>query len=132
MATARATATTTTTLVRARAPRPTRPPRRAPSREGTFAAQSAKVQPGGVASYRMSKAAQNMATRVFAAELRARGYVIIALSPGWVATDMGSSGGRTAPLTPRKSIEGMLDVLERLEPEHTGGFFNYDSTVLPW
>ena len=100
--------------------------------ENTFAAQSAKVRPGGVASYRMSKAAQNMATRVFAAELREQGFVVVALSPGWVATDMGSSGGRTAPLTPRQSIAGMLDVISRLQPSHTGLFLKYDATALPF
>ena len=90
------------------------------------------MRPGGVASYRMSKAAQNMATRVFAAELRERGFVVVALSPGWVATDMGSSGGRTAPLTPRTSIAGMLDVISRLQPSHTGLFLRYDATALPF
>ena len=54
------------------------------------------------------------------------------MSPGWVATDMGSSGGRVAPLTPRESIAGMLDVVARLQPAHTGLFLKYDGSTLPF
>ena len=57
-----------------------------------------------MACYRISRAAANMATRCFAGELGPQGYVFIAMSPGWVATDMGSAGGRTAPLTPHVSM----------------------------
>lgn len=79
--------------------------------EGVFTAQSAKVRAGGVASYRISKAASNMATRVFAAELADNDFTVVALSPGWVQTDMGSSGGRSAPLTAHQSVSKMLDIL---------------------
>ena len=98
----------------------------------TFTAQSAKVKPGGVCSYRISKAASNMASRVFAAELRDKGYTVIALSPGWVQTDMGSSGGRTPPLTPRASIGGMLAVIANIDKKDTGKFFLYDGSDVPW
>ena len=98
----------------------------------TFTAQSAKVKPGGVCSYRISKAASNMASRVFAAELGEKGYTVIALSPGWVQTDMGSSGGRAPPLTPQTSIGGMLTVIASLNKSDTGKFFLYDGSNLPW
>src|SRR5688572_6367030 len=49
---------------------------------------------GRAYAYRLSKAAQNMATKCFAIELAADGVVCIALHPGWVQTDM---GGRSAP-----------------------------------
>ena len=61
-----------------------------------------------------------MATRVFAAELREQGFVVVALSPGWVATDMGSRGGRTAPLAPRQGVAGMLECV-RSKLRHSQG-----------
>ena len=99
---------------------------------GTFTAQSAKVKPGGVCSYRISKAASNMASRVFAAELREEETIVIALSPGWVETDMGSGGGRTAPLKPLESIGGMLQVISGLTIADTGKYLKYNGQELPW
>lgn len=65
-------------------------------------------------SYRISKAAGNMATRVFAAELKEEGTIVIAMSPGWVETDMGSSGGRTAPLK-MKVVANKVPLNHRLQ-----------------
>lgn len=100
--------------------------------EGTFVAQSATVQAGGVSSYRISKAGVNMAGRIFAAELADEGFTVVALSPGWVATDMGSSGGRTAPLTPEQSISDCLNVIATLTREDNGKFIRHDGINLPW
>ena len=99
---------------------------------GTFTAQSTKVKPGGVCAYRISKAAGNMASRVFAAELKSEGAIVIAMSPGWVETDMGSSGGRSPPLKSHQSIGGMLNVINGLTLEDTGKFYKYDGSELPW
>ena len=98
----------------------------------TFSAQSAKVVAGGVCSYRISKAALNMAVRVFAAELAAEGFLFVALSPGWVATDMGSAGGRSAPLTPAESVASCLDVVQGLARSDNGAFLGYAGKSLPW
>jgi NAD(P)-dependent dehydrogenase (short-subunit alcohol dehydrogenase family) len=87
---------------------------------------------GGVASYRMSRAANNMATRTFAGELKPEGFLCVALSPGWVQTDMGSSGARAPPLTIETSVTGMLDVVASLTVEDTGTFRQYDGATLPW
>ena len=87
---------------------------------------------GGVASYRISRAASNMAMRCFAGELAQEKFTIIAMSPGWVQTDMGSSGGRSAPLTPPESIRGILGVLAGVGPEESGSFRQYDGAELPW
>ena len=54
------------------------------------------------------------------------------MSPGHVATDMGSAGGRKAPLTPVESIGGMLKVLAELEPASNGKFLQHDGAELPW
>ena len=53
---------------------------------------------GGVSCYRITRAANNMAIRTFAGELAQENFICIAMSPGHVNTDMGSSGGRTPPL----------------------------------
>jgi len=87
---------------------------------------------GGVSSYRMSKAANNMATRCFSGELRDEGYVFVALSPGHVDTDMGSKGGRTPPLSVQQSIEKMVEVIANLSPADNGKFLNFDGAELPW
>lgn len=80
-------------------------------------------------SYRASKAALNMLTRCMAFDLEARGVLAIAISPGWVQTDMGGAG---ATLTPEESVEGMLHVLEDLSLEDRGTFVTWDGRTLPW
>lgn len=71
--------------------------------------------------YRASKAALNMA--VASAQNDYPQAILVALSPGWVQTDM---GGAEAPLTVQQSVAGMRSTLERLEPRDRGAFFNYD------
>merc|ERR1719235_2006900 len=75
---------------------------------------------GGVSSYRMSRAANNMAMRCFGGELRDQGYIFVSMSPGHVATDMGSAGGRKAPLTVEESVSGILDVVRTLAADRNG------------
>ena len=50
--------------------------------------------------YRTSKAAVNMAVRCVSTALESQGVTCVAVSPGWVQTDM---GGGNADLTPRKA-----------------------------
>jgi len=87
---------------------------------------------GGVASYRIARAASNMAMRTFAGELRDQGFTFVSMSPGHVATDMGSAGGRKPPLTVDQSVNGMLNVIANLTPEDNGTFRQYDGATLPW
>lgn len=84
---------------------------------------------GGMAGYRMSKAALNMQTRVEAGDLRGEGFIFVAMSPGWVRTDM---GGPNATLSPAESVRGMLAILAGLTAADSGRFFNYDGQELPW
>jgi NAD(P)-dependent dehydrogenase (short-subunit alcohol dehydrogenase family) len=83
----------------------------------------------GNIAYGMSKAALNMATRHLAAELRGHGVVVISMSPGWVATDM---GGPSASLEPAESVHGMLNVLDALTPAQSGSFLDHTGATLPW
>jgi NAD(P)-dependent dehydrogenase (short-subunit alcohol dehydrogenase family) len=79
--------------------------------------------------YRESKAALNMFMRTIAAELKGEGFIAIAMSPGWVQTDM---GGPNAELTPDQSITGMRKVIDNLKPDDSGKFWNHDGEQLPW
>lgn len=74
-------------------------------------------------TYRVSKAALNMA--VAAAQHDYPGAILVALSPGWVQTDMGGAG---APLTAHDSVAAMRKTLAALTPKHKGAFLNYDGS----
>jgi NAD(P)-dependent dehydrogenase (short-subunit alcohol dehydrogenase family) len=84
---------------------------------------------GGSAGYRASKAALNMLTKVQAAELAEERFVFIAMSPGWVRTDM---GGPQANLSPEESVRGMLATLAPLTAKDSGRYLGYDGSELPW
>jgi NAD(P)-dependent dehydrogenase (short-subunit alcohol dehydrogenase family) len=84
---------------------------------------------GGELPYITSKAALNMLASAMARELRPRGVIVIALSPGWVKTDM---GGPFAPLEPATSIANLRKLLAGLTPEHSGRFLAYDGSQIPW
>ena len=80
-------------------------------------------------AYGMSKAALNMLTLRLAAELAGQGTIVVSMSPGWVATDM---GGPSAPLEPPESVKGMLNVLDALTPAQSGSFLDHAGAVMPW
>ena len=64
-----------------------------------------------------------------AATLGARGIIVVALSPGWVRTDM---GGEQAPLTPEKSVRGLRNVIAGLGKGDSGKFLYHDGSTIPW
>ncbi len=94
------------------------------SRLGSIAETSGMTLP-----YSTSKAALNLLARGLAASLAPRGVTVVALSPGWVKTDM---GGRSAPLTPQASVQGLRNVIARLRREDSGKFLSYDGSAIPW
>jgi NAD(P)-dependent dehydrogenase (short-subunit alcohol dehydrogenase family) len=80
-------------------------------------------------SYSISKAALNMATRLLAIALRERGIVIVALSPGWVRTEMGGAG---APLKPEAAITSILRVIDHLAASDSGRFLTQNGETIAW
>lgn len=72
-------------------------------------------------SYRVSKAALNAATRVFADELRGTGVLVNCLNPGWVRTRMGGAGA-TRSLAEGADTAVWLAMLPDGDTT-TGGFF---------
>ncbi|KAM6057618.1 C-signal-like [Chlamydotis macqueenii] len=85
-----------------------------------------------VVSYRCSKAALNMLTKCQSLGYREHGILCVALHPGWVQTDMGTSAGPTAPVTVDTSVRGMLKVLASLSEKDTGTFLDWEGKVVPW
>jgi len=79
--------------------------------------------------YSASKAALNMYTHGLAMTLQSDGIIAVVVNPGWVKTDM---GGRGAAISAQESVEGILQVVERLTLQETGKFLNWDGGEEPW
>jgi len=113
-------------------------------REGksVFATLSAKVgsigdnRLGGWYSYRASKAALNQLVHTAAIELRRRHplALCVAIHPGTVDTGLSSPFAKSGldVRTPDEAARRLMAVLDALQQEDSGGFFNHDGTVLPW
>jgi len=82
---------------------------------------------GGTPAYSVSKVALNGLTRMLAAELAGAKILVNSVCPGWVATDMGGSGGR--PVEDGAASVVWAATLPDGGP--TGGFFR-DGKPLPW
>ncbi len=80
-------------------------------------------------AYCASKAALNIATRALAVDLAPRGIIALAMTPGWVRTDMGGAG---AALSVEESVRGQLGVIDRLTPRDAGRFVDQDGVDQPW
>ncbi len=81
----------------------------------------------GTPAYSTSKAALNALTIVLAQELRKEEILVNAVCPGWVATDMGGSGGRSVEL----GAKSVLWAANIPSGGPTGGFFR-DGRGIDW
>ena len=81
----------------------------------------------GPPAYQVTKAALNALTRTLAGELRGTSILVNAVCPGWVATDMGGTGGRPVA----DGANGILWAATLPDNGPTGGFFR-DGKPLPW
>jgi NAD(P)-dependent dehydrogenase (short-subunit alcohol dehydrogenase family) len=112
--------------------------------KSVFAALSARVGSiednhiGGWHGYRASKAALNQMIRTLAIETRRTRpeAIIVALHPGTVATGLSAPfQGNVTPerlFTPDRAATHLLDVVDRLTPEDSGGFFAWDGQRIPF
>ncbi|XP_029031301.1 C-factor [Betta splendens] len=93
---------------------------------------------GGWYSYRMSKAALNMATKNLSIELgRHRPKVVcVSLHPGTVNTDLSRPYHRNVPkdklFSTQHSVNCLMSIIDTLNVEKTGKAYSWDGTVLPW
>jgi NAD(P)-dependent dehydrogenase (short-subunit alcohol dehydrogenase family) len=84
---------------------------------------------GGRYGYRMSKAALNAAGVSLAFDLRPRGVAVALLHPGYVPTDMTDHHGTTPP---EDSVRGLFRVMDDLNLDNSGSFWNFRGQILPW
>jgi NAD(P)-dependent dehydrogenase (short-subunit alcohol dehydrogenase family) len=82
----------------------------------------------GTPAYRMSKAALNTLTRMFATATEGSGILVNSLCPGWVRTDM---GGPHASRGVEKGAETAVWLATLPDDGPTGGFFR-DKTAIAW
>jgi NAD(P)-dependent dehydrogenase (short-subunit alcohol dehydrogenase family) len=82
---------------------------------------------GGTPAYNLSKVGLNALTRMLAKELKSSRILVNAVCPGWVATDMGGSGGRPV----EDGAAGIVWAASLPDTGPTGGFFR-DGKPLSW
>ena len=82
---------------------------------------------GGHYGYRMSKAAMNMFNKSLAVDFPK--LIAVCFHPGWVQTEM---GGKAAPTSVGESVSGLGELIDKLEPKHSGRFFDFNGEELPW
>lgn len=108
---------------------------------GAMAVLSAKVgsigdnRLGGWYAYRASKTALNMLVKTAAIELaRSRPQArLFSLHPGTVLSPLSQPfRGAAAGRPPRVAAAELLNLIDRLDPADSGGFFAYDGEPLPW
>lgn len=80
-------------------------------------------------AYRTSKAGINMAARGLAVDLALEKFIVVALAPGWVKTDM---GGPNAPWELADSITRQRQVIASLTLAQSGQFLNLEGQQVPW
>lgn len=110
--------------------------------KSVFATLSARVgsigdnRLGGWYGYRASKAALNQLVRTAAVELARRSpeALCLALHPGTVATSLSSPFAAVGleVQSPTSSARHLLDVVDRLTKEGSGGFFDWRGEPVPW
>jgi len=84
---------------------------------------------GGSYPYRISKASLNMLGRTLSRDYADSGMKFLLLHPGWVKTRM---GGEDAKITKEASVSGMRSVIDELDREMSGEFYNYEGEQKPW
>ena len=83
---------------------------------------------GGNYGYRASKAAVNMVGTNLMHELRPRNIAVGLLHPGLVATDMTGGSG----VDPADAARGLIERIDELTLENSGGFWHAEGYTLPW
>ncbi|KAI9010841.1 NAD(P)-binding protein [Phycomyces nitens] len=80
-------------------------------------------------AYRVSKAGLNMLTKLFSIQLRHEGFVVLAVHPGWVKTDM---GGQDASISIDQSVNGIANVAANITSKDNGTYVSNEGKIIPW
>jgi NAD(P)-dependent dehydrogenase (short-subunit alcohol dehydrogenase family) len=101
-----------------------------PARVINVSSQLGSVQnmTDGWASYGISKAALNAATRKLAQALKGRGISVNAASPGWVKTEMGTD---SAPLSVEHGAQNIIRIITDLPATLTDHYLEENGEI-PW
>ncbi len=83
---------------------------------------------GNYYGYRASKTAVNQIGTNLMHELKPRGIAVAILHPGLVATEMTNGQG----ITPKESAKGLIQRIDDLTIDTTGGFWHAEGYKLPW
>lgn len=83
---------------------------------------------GGNWGYRTSKTAVNMIGTNLMHELKPRGIAVALLHPGLVATEMTGGHG----VSPKDAAAGLIERIDELTLETSGGFWHAEGYRLPW
>jgi NAD(P)-dependent dehydrogenase (short-subunit alcohol dehydrogenase family) len=94
---------------------------------GSIMGSIAETQSSSSWTYRVSKAALNMAVKAAAFDYPKATMAV--LHPGWVRTDM---GGPNASISVEESAGGMRRVIESLTIKDSGTFWDYAGKKLAW
>jgi len=90
---------------------------------------------GGWYAYRASKAALNQLLHTAAIEVARKRplAVLAALHPGTVQSPLSAAIiGDAEVTTPAEAAKNLLQVLDGLQPDDSGGFFAWDGTAIAW
>ena len=81
-------------------------------------------------SYRCSKSALNMLSKVFSVEYPS--VVFVSVHPGWVQTDMGTTKNRSPPVTITESAQGIVMIIEKVGIGESGQFLSFKGETVPF
>jgi NAD(P)-dependent dehydrogenase (short-subunit alcohol dehydrogenase family) len=84
---------------------------------------------GGMYQYRSTKGGLNGITVGLSIDLKEEGFTVIAVHPGFVATDM---GGPDAPIQPSDSVNGLTSIIDKLSTADNGKFYCFDGSEFNW
>lgn len=89
---------------------------------------------GGWHAYRASKAALNQIVHGTAIEMRRthKQAICVALHPGTVQTPFTANYSGHSMVTPEAAAANLLGVIEGLERDQTGGFYDWAGEGVPW
>ena len=81
-------------------------------------------------SYRCSKSALNMLSKVFSVEYP--DVVFLSVCPGWVQTDLGKINNAIPTLTVEESAKGIVNFIEEVGIGESGKFLNLKGKAIPF